>query len=523
MAVLEIIPNYKPHAKQVLLHNAPVSFEDIWVILYGGARGAGKSAGALGDAFMFAQTYPGAKIAIFRERLDAVKQSFLDKMPQLFPEKIKDMQIYEYKDRSTKWYPARTIVFPNGSYITFQRVASYKEALAFQGWEFHMLIIDEVTKQEKRTVDYLMSCVRSATITNPYTGQPLKIPTKVIFGCNPGGIGHKWVKERYIDTTVTKYDSHNTPVQTKDHMEIVYTPAGDPIKTYIRFIPASYKDNPYLNKSYIANLMNQPEHKKQMDLFGNWDVVAGKYFDFHEEQFVTPAYINHYLKKYDGRLEFFIAIDWGFKPSFHSAHWYAVSSEKKIVVFKELYGQELVFEDFVEEIRKESEGMDISATCLPHDMFRSGDRYRDSTGKIIGETKSDVFENAGLNPISVQSGKGKVDLRYDKIHSATTMKCDDDTYKVIISEACPMLKEELENAVHDDVIPGNLAPECADHAIDDFGLFLVYFSDDIEPLGFVNMPKPDNRSHLQRILDEDEERLEEEEADNYFVGVDNYF
>jgi hypothetical protein len=52
-------------------------------------------------------------------------------------------------------------------------------------------------------------------------------------------------------------------------------------------------------------------------------------------------------------------------------------------------------------------------------------------------------------------------------------------------------------------------------------LFLVYYSDDIEPLGFESI-KIDNRSYIQRLLEEDERRLEEEEADNNFISDDYY-
>ena len=45
MSVVTVKPNYKPNKKQILLHNAPVSYDDIWIILFGGARGSGKSAG----------------------------------------------------------------------------------------------------------------------------------------------------------------------------------------------------------------------------------------------------------------------------------------------------------------------------------------------------------------------------------------------------------------------------------------------------------------------------------------------
>ena len=183
--VVTVTPNYKPTRKQILLHNAPVSYDDIWIICCGGARGGGKSANILADAFLFAQTYPGAKCIILRETLDAVKQSFLDKLPTLFPQEINGVRLYEYHEKSSSWYPGRSIVFPNGSYITLQRVANYTEDKSKQGWEFQYLAIDEVTKQEERTVDYLLTCVRSAKVMNKYTGKELRIPTKVVFGTNP--------------------------------------------------------------------------------------------------------------------------------------------------------------------------------------------------------------------------------------------------------------------------------------------------------------------------------------------------
>lgn len=519
-----VTPNYKPHAKQVLLHNAPISFDDICITLYGGSRGGGKSAGILADAVMFCNTYPKAKCCILRESLDAVKQSFLDKLPSLFPQEVDGHKLYDYREKSSSWYPSRSIVFPNGSYITLQRVANYAEAKAKQGWEFNYLAIDEVTKQEQRTVNYLLTCVRSAIVQNPYTGQDLKIPTKVVFGCNPGGIGHKWVKETFIDPTVLKYDEHNTPIQTKDCIQYVPNPQqeGTFIKRRIRFIPASYKDNPYLNPSYVANLDSLPEHQKQLDMYGNWDVVAGKMFDLKNDQIIKPGVALNMIAAAQGNIEIIVSIDWGYKPSYYSAHWMAVLPSHKVIVFQELYGQELVFEDFVNEIKRMSDGMYIGVTCLPHDMFRHGDRYRDASGQIIGETKSDVFAAADLNPISVASGQGKVQLRYDKIHSALAKVDDDGEFRFLISTSCPNLIEELEHAVHSDIIPGMLAKGTRDHAIDDFGLFLIYYSEDIDPLT-PELPTIDNRSYLQRILEEDERKLEEDEEDEFYIAQDNYY
>lgn len=64
---------------------------------------------------------------------------------------------------------------------------------------------------------------------------------------------------------------NGTPIQTKDCVEYVDDPRNSKkkIKRFIRFIPASYKDNPFLNTSYVANLQALPEHQKQLDMYGN--------------------------------------------------------------------------------------------------------------------------------------------------------------------------------------------------------------------------------------------------------------
>jgi len=527
-----IIPNYKPHAKQVLLHNAPLATDGISITLFGGARGAGKSGGILGDAFMFCQTYPGAKAIIIRESLGSVRQSFLDKLPSLFPQEMQGHKLYDYKENSSSFYPGRSIVFPNGSYITFQRVANYQEAKAFQGFEFQYLAVDEITKHDQKTIEYLLTIVRSPLLTNKYTGKQYQIPTKVVFGANPGGKGHKWVKKMFIDPTVTSYDPiHNTPLTTKDHKYNMVLPGEDgraeqKIPVNVRFIPASYKDNPYIAKSYVAMLLMQPEHMQEMDIWGNWDVVAGKMFDLKEKQRLAALQTRQALKEIEESnmdYEIFISVDWGYKPSYHSAHWHIVTQDKRVLTFQEQYGQELIFEDFVKVLANRSEGMYISATCLPHDMFRSGDRYRDEGGKVIGETKSDVFEHWGLNPVSVLSGKGNVEMRNDKIHSSTTIVGEDNVHKFRISELCPNLIEEFDEAVHDEFYPLKIAEGCRDHALDDYGLFLIYYSDELAPIGSDTIIVKDNRPKLIRLVEKELEELEADAEDNYSIALDNIF
>ena len=521
---LSVVPNYRPHKKQVLLHNAPVTFDSLSIVLYGGSRGGGKSAGILADAVFFATTYPGAKICILRESLDAVKQSFLDKLPTLFPQEIEGHKIYEYKEKSSSINAplSRSVIFPNGSYITFQRVANYQEAITKQGWEFHYLGIDEVTKQDEKTVMYLLSTVRSVIVDNPYTKEKMKIPTKIVFGCNPGGIGHKWVKEKYIDTTVVKYDPESgAPLQTKDHVEIFHDPIKKKdITCNVRFIPASWRDNPFLSDAYFIPLSMQSETKRKMDMDGNWDVVAGKMFDFQPEHMMHPTKVNSILTNPNIPKDIYITIDWGYGTDMHSAIWIMVLSNGKSIAFREMYNNDLVFEDFVEEIRRVSGDLEITATLLPHDMFRGGDRYRNSDGVAMGETKAEVFEFYGLSPIPVQSGKGTVDMRYDKLHSSFKITLDKGEYRHIISSRCENLIDELENAVHDDNGSGKIDKSCDDHALDSYGLFLVFYSSDIAPIDLQDI-EIDDRSKFQKKLDDEEEALDAGYSDGY-IDVDEY-
>lgn len=355
---------------------------------------------------------------------------------------------------------------------------------------------------------YLLSTVRSVVIDNPYTKQKMRIPTKIVFGCNPGGIGHKWVKEKYIDPTVVKYDPvTNAPIQTKDYVQIFRDPVTHrEVTCNIRFIPASWRDNPFLSEAYLIPLSMQSETKRKMDMDGNWEVVAGKMFDLVPEARLFPNQAIAYLKENKFVKDIYVSIDWGFRPSYHAAEWIMVLEDSSTIAFKEMYGQDLVFEDFVKQIKRESEGFEITGSLLPHDMFRHGDRYRDDEGKVMGETKSEVFEFMGLNPIPVESGKGTVDMRYDKLQSSMVARDEKGNVKHFISNSCEALQDELDNAVYDDSGTGKIDKTCREHAIDAYGLFLVFYSSDIAPIGIEDY-HVDTRTKLQIRLDNEEEAL----------------
>jgi hypothetical protein len=233
-------------------------------------------------------------------------------------------------------------------------------------------------------------------------------------------------------------------------------------------------------------------------------------FRYEDDSYIDDYTARELIVKY--KPDVYISIDWGYKPSYHSAGWYAVFPDKSVIRFKELYGQELIFEDFVKKIKEMSQGYFISGTCLPHDMYRHGDSYRDDSGRIIGEMKSDVFENAGLTPVGVTSGKGTVDLRFDKIHSASQMKTDNGVKRFRIANSCSALKDELDEAVYRDDGSGRIDANSLDHALDEYGLFLTMYSEEISPMEISDFERPDLRDPMIAKIEDEFESFFNDDA-----------
>lgn len=52
-----------------------------------------------------------------------------------------------------------------------------------------MLFVDEATHQSEEKMDKLGACVRGVN----------GFPKRIYYTCNPGGVGHAWVKRLFVD------------------------------------------------------------------------------------------------------------------------------------------------------------------------------------------------------------------------------------------------------------------------------------------------------------------------------------
>lgn len=171
-------------------------------------------------------------------------------------------------------------VWPTGEELLFRFGKEADDYWDYHGQEFPFIGFNELTKQKSSDFyEAMLSCLRSSFRPEDYPlpdGSLLKpIPLEVFNTTNPFGIGHIWVKKRFIEPaprgTVIRVSQKVFNPQTKTEEIITLTRVA---------IHGSYKENPYLDPQYIATLMSiKDPNRKKAWVDGSWDVTSGGRFD----------------------------------------------------------------------------------------------------------------------------------------------------------------------------------------------------------------------------------------------------
>lgn len=152
--------------------------------------------------------------------------------------------------------------------------------------------------------------------------QGANLPSITRFAGMPGGVGHTWVKKRFIDPY-------------KDGGKIIIGKGGNK-RIFIR---ATYADNPYIDPTYGQSLDGRPEAERKAKKFGDFDAYLGQVFDeFRDKHYpdepenalhvIPPFEIPDFWPK-------FVIIDWGFRAMCWVG-FFAVSPNKRLFLYKEL-------------------------------------------------------------------------------------------------------------------------------------------------------------------------------------------
>ena len=289
-------------------------------IFYGGERGGGKSDFQLGyqeDGAIDPEFGPYHRGIMTRKTYDELEELQL-RASEIFPKTgaiYKSQASADYKF-SNCWY------WPNGATTKMRYLEKAKDYGRYHGHQYTRISLDEVTEYpEYDAILKMISTLRSAH----------GVPCSMRLTGNPGGVGHGWVKERYIDVAAP------------------YTPYTDPETGFTRmFIPSKMSDNKllleadptYKNRLMAATQGNEVLRKAWFE--GDWDIVAGAFFSNWSQDMIIPPFKipDHWLKAR--------AFDWGSARPF-SAGWWAVSSEDylhqgqvipkgALIKFREWYG-----------------------------------------------------------------------------------------------------------------------------------------------------------------------------------------
>lgn len=328
----------KPNPRQIEFFKARARF-----IAYGGARGGGKSWAVRKKAAGLALSYPGAGILIVRRTFPELREN------HILPMTADLAGVARYRDAD------KSFTFPGGSRIVFGYCSSESDVLQYQGQEYDVIFMDEATQFTEFQFTTLTACLRGAN----------DFPKRFYLTCNPGGVGHAWVKRLFIDRRYKK----------TEHPE-----------DYV-FIAANVYDNHALmehDPDYVRMLENLPEEQRRAWLLGQWDIFEGQYFaEFDRNVHVCrPHGIPAHWRRY-------VTLDYGMDML--AALWVAVDEQGRAVVYRELYegrdngkgenGQGHIISAAARRLLEVNGGDEVQAWLAPPDLWNR----RQDTGKSAAE------------------------------------------------------------------------------------------------------------------------------------------
>lgn len=435
---------YRPTEKQSMFHRSEAD-----EVLYGGAAGGGKSKAIVMEAFIDALEHPGIHSYLFRKTYPELRDTLIKEAAASIPK-----EIGSYKAQTHDY------CLINGSVLHFRYCRNIQDAYNYQGAEMHRLYIDELTHFTQDVYDYLKTRVRAP--------KKLNIKPRIRCATNPGGVGHGWVKARFIDNR-TPFEIEKDEIESK---VLGYT------KTVtVQYIPAYATDNPHLTDDYIIELEQKPEALRKALLYGDWNVFEGQVFtEFANdpEHYKDRAY-THVIEPFRIPKSWLIyrGFDWGYSKPF-SVGWYTADEDGRVYRIREYYGCNGVPNvgikanpiDVAQKIREIEDtdenlkGRNIIGIADPAIFSRDG-------GESIADMMSRHPNYIGFNKGDHTRIAGKMQLHY-------RLEFDEDGYPMFyVFNTCVNFIRTLPTLVYSTTDVEDVDTECEDHIYDECRYILM--------------------------------------------------
>lgn len=454
----------QPNPKQALFFKAKGRY-----INYGGARAGGKSWAMRNKFVLLCGRYKGIQCLLLRRTLPELQENHVQPLLRL----LKNVAVYNKQEK--------VFNFPNGARLKLGYCANENDVLQYQGQAYDVIGLEEATM----FTEFQFNCLRESNRSSGLMSE--SFAPRMYLTCNPGGVGHHWVKRLFVDR---KYKDKERPED--------YT-----------FIPASVYDNSVFmerDPDYVAQLESLPEKRRKMMLLGEWDVAEGAFF---EEFADNPEHYEDRIKTHviapfeipDG-WKIYRSFDWGYNKPF-SCGWWAVDYDGVVYRILELYGC----------TKNDNEGVRWTPPQVFAEIHRIETEHRWLKGKKIqgiadpaiwdAETGESIADTAAKHQVYFTQGDNKRIAGWMQVHYR--MAFDDNGYPMMyVFNNCKAFIRTIPLLQYDDHKVEDLNTEGEDHIADETRYFLM--SRPISPRAQV---KPDEygKNPLKIFLDIPKEDL----------------
>jgi hypothetical protein len=440
--VAEAQVRWRPQAgPQAALVSCPVQ-----EILYGGARGGGKTDGVLGRiglrAGQFGRHY---NCVVFRREMPQA-DDMLERARELYE------QVAEFRENDSSFR------FANGARLRFRPLQRVSDAEKYQGQNLTDVCIEEAGNfPDDSAILRLYGALRSAH----------GIPTSMVMTANPGGPGQHWIASRF---RILEYPDGFQVIRQR-------LPGGHLAERV--FIPARVRDNRILlenDPNYVRNLyLVGSRELVRAWLDGDWAAVAGAFFDCWE-----PA--RHIVRPFvvpDDWLRF-RSMDWGSARPASIGWWAVVGDDFRhpadpgvtlprgcLVRYRELYvadgpnqGRKWTAEQVADEIKRLSGDEKVAYTTADPAMFAQDG----------GPSLAERFGQRGvhLRPadnkrVAQRGALGGWDMMRQRL-----LGDDDGRPMVVCFTTCRDSIRTIPALQHDDGRPEDIDTDGEDHAADEW-------------------------------------------------------
>lgn len=151
--------------------------------------------------------------------------------------------------------------FPSGATVWFSHCAHEADVRNFDGFEFALVLFDELTHFTLRQYTGIRARLRGTDPTLPYASRA---------ATNPGGEGQEWVFGRWRAWLDPTHPQPAAPGEPRWYVGDDEVPRGAPDAEARTFIPARLADNPHIPADYRAKLAQlDPVRRAQLER-GDW-------------------------------------------------------------------------------------------------------------------------------------------------------------------------------------------------------------------------------------------------------------